>query len=127
MSRLYIVTDKETQKQHLVEADSQAQSVGVVVGDRFDSKAASALDAAKLMQAGVSVLTAPKRTPKEVNVPEVKPVLSVVQPQTVAAIATPETEAAKATPAVAAQTSNPLSKENANVVMAAVAAGTTAQ
>lgn len=127
MSRLYIVTDKETQKQHLVEADSQAQSVGVVVGDRFDSKAASALDAAKLMQAGVSVLTAPKRTPKEVNVPEVKPVLSVVQPQAVAAIATTETEAAKATPAVAAQTSNPLSKENANVVMAAVAAGTTAQ
>lgn len=57
-ARIYVVVDTQTNSERLVSANSQAQAVRHVVGERFSAAAASAGDVAKLMQAGVKLETA---------------------------------------------------------------------
>lgn len=59
MPRIYVVTDGHAsmaESSSLVEADSQSQAIGIVVGARYSAKAASSSDVAILMSAGKVVL-----------------------------------------------------------------------
>ena len=64
MSRIYVVVDTKAvagdgqQPVFLVDADSQAQAIGLVVGDRYGAKAATSGDVAQLMEIGVKVIKA---------------------------------------------------------------------
>lgn len=70
MSRMYVVTDTNSngsgQSQFLVEADSQYQAIGIVVGSRYVAKAASTGDVVSLMTSGVKV-THSNKAPKQVQ------------------------------------------------------------
>lgn len=65
MDRVYIVNDKETGTDSLVQASTSAQAVQAVVGDRFDARVATALETAKMVAAGAVLIEAPKKAPKE--------------------------------------------------------------
>lgn len=56
MSRVYIVTDNQTNTQTLVEADSQHQAVGLVVSSRYSAAPASAKEVLDAVGAGTPVL-----------------------------------------------------------------------
>lgn len=57
MDRIYVVTDTAAKTTTLVEASSQAQAVGIVVGARYNARAARPEDVLKTMQDGGAVLT----------------------------------------------------------------------
>lgn len=56
MSRVYIVTDNQSNTQTLVEADTQHQAVGMVVSGRYSAAPASAKEVMDAMSAGTAVL-----------------------------------------------------------------------
>lgn len=71
MSRIYVVTDVTTNWKALVDADSQHQAINVVVGERYEAKAASSSDVAELMESGVKVQKAKKIV--QADLPEIEP------------------------------------------------------
>lgn len=56
MSRVYIVTDNQSNTQTLVEADTQHQAVGMVVSGRYSAAPASAKEVLDAVGAGTPVL-----------------------------------------------------------------------
>ena len=54
-ARIYLITDKTTAGTHLVKAANQAQAIRHHAASRFECRAASTLDVAALMQAGVTI------------------------------------------------------------------------
>lgn len=56
MSRVYIVTDAQTQTKTLVEANTQHQAIGLVVSGRYSAAPASAKEVMDAMSDGTAVL-----------------------------------------------------------------------
>jgi hypothetical protein len=56
MSRVYIVTDAQTNSKTLVEADTQHQAIGLVVSGRYSAAPASAKEVMDAMSEGTQVL-----------------------------------------------------------------------
>lgn len=63
MSRIYLVTDTETNKHRLIRAANQAQAVGFAARSRFDVEVAGQDDLVSLVAAGHAVEEATKQEP----------------------------------------------------------------
>lgn len=68
MSRIYVVNETQTGWKHLVEAESQAQAIGVIVRDRYEAKAATPQEVAQLMTEG-KTLQSTKTAPAAADAP----------------------------------------------------------
>ncbi|PRD64151.1 hypothetical protein [Malikia granosa] len=64
-TRIYVVTDQESQAKRLIRASSQAQAIRHVAQSRFDIQAASQDDLVKLLAAGQAVESATQATEPE--------------------------------------------------------------
>lgn len=58
--RIYIITDRVSNQQHLVRANNQAQAIRLVAGAQFGAAVASQETLVELIQAGVAVRDASK-------------------------------------------------------------------
>ena len=64
-TRIYLVTDRETQAKRLIRASSQAQAVRHAVAKRFDAEVASQDDLVQLLDAGQAVESATQASEAE--------------------------------------------------------------
>jgi hypothetical protein len=58
MSRIYVITDKETTLEHYVRAKSLRRAIQAVAGERYTGKPASTEDLFQAYKVGVEVLDA---------------------------------------------------------------------
>lgn len=64
-TRIYLVTDRDTQTRRLIRAANQAQAVRHAAQSRFDIQVASQNDLVKLLAAGQTVESATQATEAE--------------------------------------------------------------
>lgn len=64
-TRIYLVTDRESQAKRLIRASSQAQAVRHAVAKRFDAEVASQDDLVQLLDAGQAVESAAQASEAE--------------------------------------------------------------
>ena len=70
MSRIYVVTDTDTNRKTLVEADSQHQATAAVISGRYVAKAATSTEVADLMAGGTVFIRQKKATQGELVLPD---------------------------------------------------------